>query len=115
MVLGACSNNKLLTGFDSEKWGSDPHGCLGLRKELADGLMKRKDELLGLNANEIKSLLGKPDRIELYKRSQKFLVYYIEPDETCAEHKKKDIVENITIRFDALGRAREIVLYHQMG
>ena len=78
---------------------------------MTDELMIRKDELLGLKASEVNNLLGKPDRIELYKRSQKFMVYFVKPDETCPNYKPDDATNNITIRFDALGRAKEVIHY----
>jgi len=107
----SCGQTDQLTGFDTTTWQHDEYGCENKRAVLATELMTRKDELLGLNTKEVKSLLGKPDRIELYKRSQRFLVYFIEPGKQCPNYEAKELVRNITIRFDALGRAKEIVLY----
>ena len=107
----SCGQTDRLIGFDTTTWEHDEYGCEHKRAALATELMTRKDELLGLNTKEVTSLLGKPDRIELYKRSQRFLVYFIEPGEQCSNYEAKELVRNITIRFDALGRAKEIVLY----
>ena len=107
-----CTDLDQLIGFDTATWKNDEYGCKNDRATLAAELMTRKGELLGLNSNKIKSLLGKPDRIELCKRSQRFMVYFIEPGETCPNYQPKEFTRNITIRFDALGRAKEVVLYN---
>ncbi|MTI22725.1 hypothetical protein E1176_16960 [Fulvivirga sp. RKSG066] len=100
------SEVKDLENFDEETWQSDPNGCDGLRSAMVENLYDVKDELKGLNQNDITALIGKPDRHELYKRSQKFFYYQISPHSSCESGDDENIY--LSIRFNATGLAKEV-------
>lgn len=109
LLLLACSSNTLdLENFDEVKWQSDISGCKGERLSMLKALQEVKDNLKGLNQNELTELLGKPERHELYKRSQKFFYYQISPGESCNEPAPQDIY--LSIRFNATGLAKEVII-----
>ncbi|NJM94487.1 MAG: hypothetical protein HC842_07350 [Cytophagales bacterium] len=104
--LVACNSKQpQLAGVDLERWKSDPHGCQGLRKALLPVLWEQKNQTLGLSQNQVKALLGKPDRHELYERNQKFFLYYVEPDGTCPNAATG--AQALEIRFNAVGLSAE--------
>lgn len=109
-ILISCSSAvNDLPNFDEEAWISDPNGCAGQRLLMVENLVRAKDQLKGLNQNDINELLGKPDRHELYKRSQKFFYYQISPAEACkSEQPGEDIY--LSIRFNATGLAKEVMV-----
>ena len=109
LLFVACSSDQLdLKNFDEAKWQADEFGCNHARLEMIDDLKSVKDKLKGLNQNEVTELLGKPERHELYKRSQKFFYYQISPDESCSKPSVEDIY--LSIRFNATGLAKEVII-----
>ena len=104
----SCGPSEKLQGFDAEKWKSDQNGCKELRLSMKDIFREQQDEIKGLRENELKELLGKPDKQELYVRSQKFFVYYLEPGPLCEN--AKDLPLTLTVRFNALGLTNEVFL-----
>ena len=109
LVIVSCNQEPILDGFDSQKWQTDKGGCDKQRIALADEVVNRKDELLGLNQNEIAVVFGKPDRHELYSRNKKAFVYYVEGGPECQE--QKVIPDKLVIRFNGIGRVNEIIVY----
>ena len=107
-VVVSCGTSEKLQGFDAEKWKADQNGCKGLRLPMKEIFQKEQDALKGLRENELKELLGKPDKQELYVRSQKFFVYYLEPGPSCEN--AKDLPLTLTVRFNALGLTNEVFL-----
>lgn len=100
-----------LDGFDQNGWKNDRNGCKGVRSEMKDFLRKEKNQLLALDEVEIVSLLGRPDRNELFKRNQKFFQYFIEPGPDCNPEIKQVVSPTrLTIRFNAMGLAKEIAV-----
>lgn len=104
----SCGPSEKLQGFDAEKWKIDRNGCEGLRLSMKDIFREQQDEIKGLRENDLKELLGKPDKQELYVRSQKFFVYYLEPGPSCEN--AKDLPLTLTVRFNALGLTNEVFL-----
>ena len=97
-----------LQKFNSESWKSDKNGCSGNRLDLKSEFLSIKHHMRGLKSDEIESYLGKPDAQELYNRSQRYYIYFIEPGPKCAE-----AVENpqaLFVRFSAVGIANEFVI-----
>lgn len=109
LFLLSCNQAAMLQGFDSEQWKDDEGGCNNQRLELVDEIMIRKAELKGLNQNEITAVLGKANRHELYSRNKKAFVYFVSGGPNCEN--KKENPEKLVIRFDGIGRAKEIILY----
>lgn len=74
--------------------------------------MENKSELLGNGQTQIKEWLGNPDQHQLYKRNQKFFIYYLEPGPSCKNNDPKNQYNRLEIRFNALGKVNEITVYN---
>lgn len=74
-------------------------------------LQQAKDNLKGLNEDEIGQVLGKPDKNELYKRNQKFYIYEIANAPECANRANDSTHVYLNIRFNATGLAKEVLIY----
>ena len=97
-----------LQQFNSEQWKSDKNGCSGERSILKNELLGLKHKMRGLKASEIENLLGKPDAQELYNRSQRYYIYFIEPGPKCDQ--AIDDPQGLFVRFSAVGIANEFVI-----
>ncbi|MEM7107079.1 MAG: hypothetical protein AAF519_02550 [Bacteroidota bacterium] len=106
----ACDTKKELMDFDYTTWVADPNGCSGKRLALQSSLENNLESLKTLNQNEVKELLGKPDKNELYTRSQKFFIYQIGPGEECGSSLTTPS-PYLSIRFNAMGLAKEVLIY----
>lgn len=84
-------------------------GCNGQRLELVDELMTRKSEITGLGQEEIVDVLGKADMHELYSRNKKSFTYFILNGPDC--EKPTASPSKLIIRFDGLGRSKDIIYY----
>ncbi|HBH24228.1 MAG TPA: hypothetical protein DDY13_12490 [Cytophagales bacterium] len=104
--LGTCGRKKQIEGFDSDKWIADKMACQEQRSEMRKDLLRIKYKLRGLNTDEIEDVLGKPDAQELYRRNQKYYIYYLEPAPECDTY--QDQTTKVYIRFTAVGIAHEI-------
>ena len=113
LLLLACNNSTQLTGIDKERWAEDPNGCKGLRMEMYDDLKKNLENIKGSTQTELVELLGKPDMNELYKRSQKFFIYHLSPHKSC--NSDTTVTDNVylSIRFNAMGLAKEVLIYNE--
>ena len=97
-MLGACYSPPAIEGFSSDKWENALTECDGYRISGADSILKNKEQLLLKNQNEIRELLGAPARHQLFSRNQKFFFYELDCKKTT----------ELSIRFDALGRVKEL-------
>jgi hypothetical protein len=97
-----------LQKFESELWIQDKNGCSGDRNKLKDNLLALKHNMRGLKTNDIESYLGKPDAQELYDRSQRYYIYFIEPGPKCDSAVEKP--QALFIRFSAVGIANEFTV-----
>jgi len=104
-----CGQNYVLDGFDSKRWQDDMHGCKQERLAMVDNLIEKKAKLVGLSQNEIIDVFGKPSRLELYARNKKAFVYFISGGPACDD--KNESKKKFVIRFDGVGRSKEIILY----
>lgn len=105
-ICSACTKRADLGDFDSEMWKSDIKGCDGIRAKMVDQLVEVKPKLRGLYQKTIIKALGQPEEQELYKRSQTYYVYYIDPAPSC-----ENTVEDpriLEVRFTSLGIANEV-------
>ncbi len=94
--------------FDTERWKNDKNGCNNERLSEYSNFQKIKDQLEGLSEVEIRQTLGNPDAVDLYKRKQKFYIYFIEKGPQC-EKNGVGKAQRIEIRFSAMERANEII------
>ena len=111
LFFSACNKSIDLKNFDEIAWQNDKGACNNERAGMLDDLENAKDQLKGLNQDEIVNVLGRPDENELYKRSQKFFIYYITP-KNC-EGIETDQYTYLSIRFNATGLAKEVIVYEK--
>jgi len=104
---GCAPAGKDLPGFDEQAWKDDKQGCQGQRAKLLTDLEAAWPELKGLSQVDIERTLGKPDQHELYRRSQKFFIYYVSAGPNC-DTPGEDPPLRVHVRFNALGFANEL-------
>ncbi|HET9052732.1 MAG TPA: hypothetical protein VFM90_01065 [Cyclobacteriaceae bacterium] len=110
MIFSACGKEiPKLEGVDLEHWRKDKNACGTYRTETMETLVAQKEKLLALKETQIVSLIGRPDRNELYKRNQKFFYYYLKPAPDCT-HYNGAATTRLTIRFNAMGLAKEVLV-----
>ena len=97
-----------LQKFESELWMLDKNGSSGERLNLKNQLLSIKYTMRGLKASEIESYLGKPDAQELYNRSQRYYIYFMEPGPKCENAKENP--QALFVRFSAVGFANEFTI-----
>lgn len=110
LSLAACTSGVEFSKdeFDTELWKNDRKGCNGNRLSEYSKFLKIKDRFDGLSEREIRYTLGKPDIVDLYKRKQKFYVYFLENGPQCQEN-GSGMAQRVEIRFSALERVNEII------
>jgi hypothetical protein len=86
-------------------WQADKDGCTGKRAEMQDDLIKVKEDLKGLNGDKIRSVLGKPNKINLAQRNQKYFIYNISCPTNLGEQ------STLSVRFSAVGLSYEVLVY----
>ncbi len=106
-----CTPLPELSDFNAELWKSDTGGCNGSRFDQIKSLMDQKDKIMSLDQPQVIKLIGKPDEHELSKRIQKFFIYYISGGADCENSNNN--TSKLSIRFDALGKVNEVVLYNK--
>lgn len=113
-TFSACNKNIDLPDFDESQWQNDQNGCKDTRAQMLDQMEQVKDQLKGLNQDEIVYVLGKPDKNELYKRNQKFFIYEIAGAKGCTPSKEAASSHiYLSIRFNATGLAKEVMVYRE--
>lgn len=109
LIFVACGNGNIsIEGLDTLSWKKDQKGCKSARVKLEASFMTDKSKLKGFSQREIMNILGKPDEIELYKRSQKFFIYYINPGRGCEGSGIKTRPRSLYLKFSALDVSNEI-------
>jgi hypothetical protein len=109
ILADGCSSKRKerkLQKFDSVSWIQDKNGCDGIRLTMKDDILKSKYRMRGMKAGEIEALLGKPDAQELYKRNQRYYIYFIDPGPDCTTVKNDESLA-LFVRFSAMGIASE--------
>ncbi len=110
-VVFACGKElPELEGIDLARWADDHNACAAYRTSVADEIRRQKDELLALDELDVNQLLGKPDRHELYRRSQKFYYYFLDPGADCPT--PADSARRLVLRFNAMGLVKEVLIEH---
>jgi hypothetical protein len=104
LISISCTDIPKLENIELSKWKGDKNGCNEYRINVVDNLISQKDKLRGLSQNEIIKLLGTADKHELYERSQKFFIYYLEPNENCEQY-AEGYIKALYIRFNSLDQA----------
>lgn len=98
-----------IEGFDPYVWQRDKWGCSQQRAAMMPQLEEAKDQILGLRETEVIRFLGKADEQELYERSQKFLIYYLEPSKKCeGTEDSPGRVNALYVRINSIGITNEM-------
>lgn len=97
-----------LQKFNSELWKADKNGCNGDRLQLKNDFLSLKHNMRGFKSSEIEALLGKPDAQELYNRSQRYYIYFLDPGPKCENAKSNP--QALFVRFSAVGIANEFTI-----
>ena len=105
-ILIGCTKKIDLDDFDQERWKNDTNGCLGERAQMVEELRAAKPKILGLYQKSVIKVLGRPEQEELYKRSQTYYIYAIDPSKDCDEPNSDP--RFLRIRFTSLGIANEV-------
>jgi len=109
LAFASCENPMpTIDGLNQEEWKEDKNGCLQKRASMISQLKEQKNKLQGLSESQIIKLLGRPDHNELYKRNQKFFSYFLQNGPACAVDSLTTI--KLVVRFNAMGRAKEIAV-----
>ena len=107
ILLSGCQPVPDIPGFDEAAFRQDAHGCEGVRSGMKEKIFNVKDEFRGLSQEQVRQLLGKPDRQELASRGQKSFVYYIAPSSECKQNNSKAPL-TMFVRFSALNAVTEV-------
>ncbi len=99
--------HEIQVSFDNDSWKKDPNGCKKIRLGIYKEILETQNEVLGLTNKQIISILGKPERNELYSRNQKFFIYQISPASKCNVTNKTETLF-LFIRFNAVGLSQEV-------
>ncbi len=102
-MLASCSQNKLVDEFAD--WRNDTTACKIDRAKFNEHVTLNKDQLIGLNQQELLSILGQPDKKELIDKGLSFLIYDIKGGKKC---QTTHASEKLYIRIGALGMVREL-------
>lgn len=109
LVLVSCGKQLPdLAPIDVAQWRTDKGGCGNIRWSSIQQLTEQLEELKALSEGDVVTLLGRPDRNELYKRNQKFYYYDIEPGKACSDSIKTN--QQLILRFNAMGLAKEVTI-----
>ncbi|ADR20648.1 hypothetical protein MATR_17270 [Marivirga tractuosa] len=100
----ACAEIPEIKNIDLKKWKEDKDACNEYRIEVVENLLSQKEKLKGLSQNEMINILGTADKHQLYERSQKFFIYYLEPNENCSQY-TEGYIKALYIRFNSLDQA----------
>lgn len=113
LLVSRCSND-ISVSFDTESWKSDSYGCREQRIKIYKEIIEYQNEILGLTNKQIIRILGKPERNELYRRNQKFFIYYISPASKCS-HPYDGEALFLFVRFNAVGLSQEVFVQGEPG
>lgn len=78
---------------------------------MIKNVLAQKDNILGKSEHDVLKLMGRPDKNELYRRQQKFYIYYLEPGPLCESSQASDSASYLSMRFNATGIVKEIFVF----
>jgi hypothetical protein len=107
-LFSQCQQPVDIENFDEAAFQEDPQGCKGERLKMKEQILELPQHLTGFSQQEIQAILGKADRQELSDRSQKYLIYFIEPAPVCHENTSEKEPLSMYVRFNSVGRSNEI-------
>jgi hypothetical protein len=99
VLVVSCYSPPTIRGFDPSLWEMALEECNDYRMEASRQYFTgSQSSILTLNQNELQELLGNAKHHELFSRNQKFFYYQLDCDNT----------QRLSVRFDALGRVKEV-------
>ncbi|WP_266362136.1 hypothetical protein [Tellurirhabdus rosea] len=108
LFIQSCSAPDKLGNLDLVKWRNDRGGCKGDRLTQVANLKAVREQLKGEMANNINSILGRPDINQLDDRNQKYYVYFLEKGPHCEDRKLKSEAQSVALRISAIGLVTEV-------
>jgi len=110
LILASCGGYEQADHavLDLNTWKNDQNGCSSERIGMVQDFEKVEALLLGKSELDIRKMLGRPDRVELIERSQKFYMYFLEAGSQCDEKKFDTDGKYMYIRFTSLNEVNEI-------
>lgn len=108
LLVGCSSGPEKLGRLDLVKWREDRGACAGIRSGLVNDFKIEQANLMGKFADDVGSILGKPDIHQLGGRNQKLYVYFLEKGPQCEDITKKSSAQKVILRFNAVGLLSEI-------
>lgn len=110
LAFGCSAPPDTLGELDLVKWRNDRGGCKGDRVALEKTFKNEQDKIMGKFADDIGTILGKPDIQQLGGRNQKFYVYFLEKGPHCNDITQKSSARKVVLKFNALGLLSEVTL-----
>ncbi len=114
VAVGCSSPPERLGRLDLVKWREDRSACAGVRPTLVADFKTEQANLMGKFADEVGSMLGKPDIHQLGGRNQKFYVYFLEKGPQCEDITKPSPALKVILRFNAVGLLSEITYQNDL-
>ncbi len=114
LLVGCSSGPDKLGRLDLVKWRQDRGACAGIRPGLVDDFKVEQANLMGKFADEVGSMLGKPDIHQLGSRNQKLYVYFLEKGPQCEDITKPSPAQKVILRFNAVGLLSEITYQNDL-
>lgn len=105
----SCSPQLDTGTINLENWKYDRNGCNGLRIQDLEELERLRNTFLEANNQQLIKTFGRPDRVELYDKSQSFFYYFLEPSDVCGDIKEKEPLK-VLFRLNAINRVSEVTI-----
>lgn len=107
--FSACSPQLETGSINLENWKNDRNGCKGLRLQDLEEIERLRNTFLEANNQQLIKTFGRPDRVELYDKSQSFFYYFLEPSDACEGIKEKEPLK-VLFRLNAVNRVSEVTI-----
>lgn len=106
----SCTSKVAAGNVNLENWKNDRYGCKGLRIQDIEEFRKIKNDFLGINNQELIKTFGRPDRVELFDKSQSFFYYFLEPSNECdgVDIEKEPL--KVLFRMNAISKVSEVTI-----
>ncbi len=111
LLLAACTTPESMRDFDSDTWKADKNGCEAKRTDLVPAFEKFRKDMIGKKEYLVRSVLGKPDKENLLKRSERIYYYYIEPGDQCQNKAELSDANRVEVRINSLGKVSSVNYY----
>src|SRR5690606_30900667 len=105
----SCSPQLETGSINLENWKNDRNGCKGLRIQDLEELQRLRNTFLEATNQQLIKAFGRPDRVELYDKSQSFFYYFLEPSDVCGDIKEKEPLK-VLFRLNAVNRVSEVTI-----